>query len=64
MDWQDLLRIGVTVLGFLCFVALIVWAFSKNTKAEMEEAGRAPLLDDDLPPSSSGQNKTAYRAES
>ncbi|GAB7128926.1 cbb3-type cytochrome oxidase subunit 3 [Amantichitinum ursilacus] len=49
MEWQDFLRIGVTVLGFLCFVAIIMWAFSKGTKPEMDEAAQAVLLDDDLP---------------
>ena len=49
MDWQDLLRISVTVLGFLCFAAICIWAFSKGTQGEMDEAARAPLLDDDLP---------------
>lgn len=51
MDLQNEVRIIVTVLGFILFVVLCIWAYSKNTKQHFEEAAQQPFLDDDLPSS-------------
>lgn len=48
MDINDL-RVIVTVLGFLCFLGICFWAYSRHSKASFDEAARLPLTDDDLP---------------
>ena len=35
-----------TVMGLCVFVAIVVWAYKRGNKAEFEEAGRLPLLED------------------
>lgn len=41
------LRISVTVIGFLCFVAICVWAYSKRAKKGFEEAANLPFTEED-----------------
>ena len=48
MDINDF-RSLITVAGFLCFLGICVWAYSKHSKAGFDEAARLPLTDDDLP---------------
>jgi len=45
------LRIVVTVLGFVCFLGICAWAYSRHAQAGFDEAARLPLSDDDLPAS-------------
>lgn len=49
------LRVLSTVASFICFVGILIWACSKNSKASFDEAAQLPFLDDDLPSS----NKTS-----
>nr|WP_211165849.1 cbb3-type cytochrome c oxidase subunit 3 [Azoarcus sp. TTM-91] len=44
----------LTVLGFLCFLGICVWAYSKHAKSGFDEAARLPLTDDD-PPAEKGR---------
>lgn len=48
MDINDL-RSLVTVLSFLCFIGICVWAYSRPAKPAFEEAARLPFLEDDDP---------------
>lgn len=48
MEINDL-RIVVTVLGFVCFLGICAWAYSKHAKTGFDEAAQLPLTDDDLP---------------
>lgn len=48
MDINDL-RSLVTVLSFLCFIGICVWAYSRAAKPAFEEAARLPFLEDDEP---------------
>lgn len=48
MEINDL-RIIVTVLGFVCFLGICGWAYSRHAKTGFDEAARLPLTDDDLP---------------
>lgn len=48
MELNDV-RILVTVLGFLCFVGICVWAYSKHAKKGFDEAAKLPFTEDDLP---------------
>lgn len=47
-----------TLLLFLCFVALCVWAYSPRQRRRFEEASRLPFLGDDTP---GGQDKEGKR---
>lgn len=48
MDINDL-RTVITVMGFLCFVGICAWAYSRHAKSGFDEAALLPLTDDDLP---------------
>jgi len=54
MEMVNNFRSLVTVLGFLCFVGIVVWAYSKAAKSGFDEAANLPLAYDDLPPSADG----------
>ncbi|MGS5087521.1 cbb3-type cytochrome oxidase subunit 3 [Hydrogenophaga sp. A37] len=45
MDINDMRSI-VTVVSFLAFVGIVVWAWSKRNQASFDEAARLPLQDD------------------
>jgi cytochrome c oxidase cbb3-type subunit 4 len=45
MDINDL-RAAVTVLSFIAFVGIWVWAWSKKNQAAFDEAARLPLKDE------------------
>ena len=51
MDLQNVARIVVTVLGFILFVGICIWAYSKSSKTHFDEAAQHPFLDDDTPSS-------------
>jgi cytochrome c oxidase cbb3-type subunit 4 len=40
----------ITVVGFLCFLGICFWAYSKHAKSGFDEAAQLPFTDDDLPP--------------
>nr|WP_211163397.1 cbb3-type cytochrome c oxidase subunit 3 [Azoarcus taiwanensis] len=42
-------RILITVVGFLCFVGICIWAWSKHAKSGFDEAAQLPFTDDDVP---------------
>lgn len=42
------LRIATTVLSFIIFVGIIVWAYSRSNKANFSEAAKLPLQEDDI----------------
>lgn len=48
MDLNDF-RTLLTVVGFLCFVGIIIWAWSKHAKSGFDEAAQLPFTDDDMP---------------
>jgi cytochrome c oxidase cbb3-type subunit 4 len=45
MDINDL-RSGVTVVAFLLFLALMVWAWSRKRKADFTAASMLPFQDE------------------
>ena len=53
MDLNDLRSI-VTVMGFVCFLAICVWAYSNHAKRGFEEAAMLPFSDDDAPAGATG----------
>ncbi|HWK84777.1 MAG TPA: CcoQ/FixQ family Cbb3-type cytochrome c oxidase assembly chaperone [Caldimonas sp.] len=42
----DELRIGVTLMSFITFIAIMVWAWSRRNKARFDEAAMLPFTDD------------------
>ena len=40
------LRIILTVLSFICFIAIALWAWSKSAKHSFEQAALLPFLED------------------
>lgn len=46
-----------TVMAFVVFIGIVIWAFSRRKKADFEKAGRM-ALDDDKPATDS-MNKSA-----
>ncbi|MCB5195144.1 cbb3-type cytochrome oxidase subunit 3 [Deefgea salmonis] len=51
MDLQTEARIVVTVLGFILFLGICFWAFSRHNKASFDQEAQRVFLDDDLPSS-------------
>lgn len=41
-DWRAL----VTVLAFVCFLAIVAWAYSRRAKRGFDEAAQIPFLDE------------------
>jgi cytochrome c oxidase cbb3-type subunit 4 len=56
MDLMDFRAIW-TLLSFIAFVGIAVWAYSGRTRARFEEAARLPLDDDQPLPSTAVRNK-------
>ncbi|MBS1144667.1 MAG: Cbb3-type cytochrome oxidase component [Proteobacteria bacterium] len=46
MDINDLRSI-ITVAGLLCFLAIVGWAYGKNSKKGFEEAANLPFAEHD-----------------
>jgi cytochrome c oxidase cbb3-type subunit 4 len=46
MDLNDM-RALLTVLGFISFIAIVVWAFSKRAKKGFKEASELPFADEE-----------------
>jgi cytochrome c oxidase cbb3-type subunit 4 len=40
------LRVVATVLSFVTFVGIIIWALDKRKNSQFEEAAKLPFLDD------------------
>ncbi|WP_438465215.1 cbb3-type cytochrome oxidase subunit 3 [Marinomonas sp. PE14-40] len=52
------LRSIATVLAFVAFIAVTLWAFSKRKKGDFNEAANLPFDDDeDMPNKQSAENK-------
>lgn len=56
MDQMDL-RVLITVISFLCFVGIVVWAYSGRQKSRFEEAANLPFADDDMQQRTLMQNR-------
>jgi cytochrome c oxidase cbb3-type subunit 4 len=48
MDINDM-RVIVTLLGFICFIGIVVWAYSQRVSKSFEEAEALPFADDRTP---------------
>ncbi|KPK30246.1 MAG: cytochrome oxidase [Betaproteobacteria bacterium SG8_40] len=50
MDLINDLRSAVTVVAFIAFIGIVVWAYSHRRKEAFDEAARLPFTEDeDLP---------------
>jgi cytochrome c oxidase cbb3-type subunit IV len=45
MDINDM-RSVVTLVSFLTFIGIVVWAWSKRNKADFDEAAQLPFKDE------------------
>ncbi len=45
MDITDV-RIGVTLISFVAFIAIMVWTWSRRNKSDFEEASGLPFRDE------------------
>jgi cytochrome c oxidase cbb3-type subunit IV len=41
----NLLRIAVTVVSLVVFIAIVVWAWSRRNQAAFDEAAQLPFLE-------------------
>ena len=65
-NWSGLLGSITTVVAFIAFVAIVVWAYSGRRKAAFEKAANAPFaLPDDTvaPPGARADAGAAARAD-
>jgi len=46
MDNITTLRVAATVLSFLCFMGMLVWALDRNKDRRFEESSQLPFLDE------------------
>ena len=44
------MRIAATVISFITFIGILVWAFSRRNAARFEEAAQLPFMHEDHPP--------------
>ncbi|MGB5109849.1 MAG: hypothetical protein WBO07_08785 [Formosimonas sp.] len=56
----DIIRIAVTVMTFLCFIAWIVWFLKKDNTATYQKRAQALLDDDDTTPTPTAGNTTTH----
>jgi cytochrome c oxidase cbb3-type subunit 4 len=49
LDVTTIVRIVSTVLGFLCFIGICAYAYSRGAAAKFDEAARIPFDDEDVP---------------
>ncbi len=56
MDWLNDARIVLTVMGFLCFVAICIWAWSKPARRGFDEAAMIPFREGDQPDTGNRQH--------
>jgi cytochrome c oxidase cbb3-type subunit IV len=47
VDANDLRALG-TLLAFLTFIGIVVWAYSRSSRSEFDEAERLPFAESDL----------------
>ncbi|MEC5397643.1 cbb3-type cytochrome oxidase subunit 3 [Uliginosibacterium sp. H1] len=60
---QNILRSLLTLLGFICFVAIAVWAYSRGAQRGFREAEMLPFDDDKAEATHSGQPHNEPRNE-
>ncbi|HEX4858579.1 MAG TPA: cbb3-type cytochrome c oxidase subunit 3 [Usitatibacteraceae bacterium] len=53
------LRVTVTVVSFLTFLGIVLWAVSARRQRRFDRAARQPIEDCDLPPIDSAPNPGA-----
>ena len=41
-----LLRIATTVVGFVCFLGIVLWVFDRHKTKRFNEAAQLPFLDE------------------
>ncbi|WP_374349429.1 cbb3-type cytochrome oxidase subunit 3 [Chitinimonas sp.] len=57
MEMSNLFRIITTVAGFICFLAIALWAYGRPARAGFEEAAMQPIADNDTPAMDLGEKQ-------
>lgn len=57
----NFMRSLITVGGFCCFLAIILWAYSKSARKGFEEAAMLPFQDEEAPGQESGSRSKVER---
>jgi cytochrome c oxidase cbb3-type subunit IV len=57
----DDLRTLVTVAAFVCFVGIVMWAYSRRRKRDFEDASRLPFTGKDIGDDIAPTNRTEDR---
>ena len=61
MDSINTMRAAITIVSFLVFIGIVVWAWSGRRKRQFDEAARLPL-EDDRPEQASNATATEQRS--
>ena len=61
MDSINDMRAAITVISFLVFIGICVWAWSARRKSKFDEAARLPL-DEEHPQPASNNTATEQRS--
>ncbi len=56
MDWINDARSIITLLSFVCFLAICLWAWSKRSRSEFDEAAMIPFRENDQPEADNKQH--------
>jgi|JI61114BRNA_FD_contig_21_5732719_length_491_multi_4_in_0_out_0_2 cytochrome c oxidase cbb3-type subunit 4 len=51
------MRVIVTLVSFICFIGIVLWAFSRHRTQSFDEAAMLPFLDDER--SGAANNRSA-----
>jgi cytochrome c oxidase cbb3-type subunit 4 len=51
------LRSAVTVLAFVSFVGIVLWAYSGRSRRRFEEAAQLPFAEDEGAPGTRGEDR-------
>ena len=55
------MRVIITLLSFLAFIGIVVWAYSKRQKSRFDEAANLPFADEEMQERSADAERRAGR---
>jgi cytochrome c oxidase cbb3-type subunit 4 len=60
----DIARTAITVISFVAFLGICVWAYSGRQKSRFDEAANLPFADDDIQQRTLAAERTANDSSS
>ena len=58
---QDDLRVALTVLSFIVFIGIVVWAYSRRRRRDFDEAANAPFTGREFGPDDASAGREESR---